>query len=145
MNHIISGVFAGNGCVNKVSEFTSWSASLYLRIVRAALVQVGGDPELVQVITGTAPAGAALASSPYVDKIIFTGSDAIGKIIMKQASDHLTPCVLELGGKDPFIVFADTDLDRVAAVCARGCFQNAGQNCMCVPALKSRRCVCARD
>lgn len=104
MNHIISGCFAGNAVVAKVSEFTSLSSRLYLRVVRKALVEVGGDPDLVQVVTGLAQCGAALASSPLIHKIIFTGSDKIGKLIMKQASDNLTPCVLELGGKDPFVV-----------------------------------------
>lgn len=130
MNHIISGCFAGCGAVIKVSEFTSWSSRLILRIVRKALVEVGGDPDLVQIVTGIAKTGEALCRSKNVDKIIFTGSDKIGKIIQRQASDNLTPCVLELGGKDPFIVFGDVDVDRVCSIAARGCFQNGGQNCI---------------
>lgn len=130
MNHVISGCFSGNAVVIKVSEFTSWSGSLILRIVRKALVEVGGDPDLVQIVTGLAPAGEALCRSPLVDKIIFTGSDKVGKIIQRQASDNLTPCVLELGGKDPFIVFGDVNLDRVTSIAARGVFQNGGQNCI---------------
>jgi len=130
MNHVISGCFAGCGVVIKVSEFTSWSARLILRIVRKALVEVGGDPELVQIVTGMAKTGEALCRSKNIDKIIFTGSDKIGKIISRQASDNLTPCVLELGGKDPFIVFGDVNLDRVCDIAGRGVFQNAGQNCI---------------
>jgi len=130
MNHIISGCFAGCGVVVKTSEFTSWSARLILRIVRKALVEAGGDPELVQIVTGMAKTGEALCRSKNIDKVVFTGSDKIGKIISRQASDNLTPCVLELGGKDPFIVFSDVDIERVCAIAARGCFQNGGQNCI---------------
>lgn len=130
MNHVISGCFAGCGVVIKVSEYTSWSARLILRIVRKALVEVGGDPDLVQIVTGMAKTGEALCRSKNIDKIIFTGSDKIGRIISRQATDNLTPCVLELGGKDPFIVFSDVNLDRVAAIAGRGVFQNAGQNCI---------------
>lgn len=130
MNHIISGCFAGCGVVIKVSEFTSWCSRLILRIVRKALVEAGGDPNLVQIVTGMGQTGAALCTSKNIDKIIFTGSDKIGRIIQRQASDNLTPCVMELGGKDPFIVFKDVNLDRVTAICARGAFQNGGQNCI---------------
>lgn len=130
MNHVISGVFAGCSVVIKPSEFTCWSSRLILRIVRKALVEAGGDPDLVQVVTGFAETGNALASSKQISQIVFTGSDKIGKAIAKTASANLTKCVLELGGKDPFIVFKDVDVDRVASIASRGVFQNAGQNCI---------------
>ena len=68
MNHVISGLFSGNAVVCKVSEYTSWSASFYLRIVRAALVSCGHSPDLVQVVTGFGDAGAALVASPLISK-----------------------------------------------------------------------------
>jgi acyl-CoA reductase-like NAD-dependent aldehyde dehydrogenase len=112
-----------------VSEFTSWSADFLVRPVRAALSEAGYSPELVQIVTGMAEAGAALAESK-VDKIIFTGSDRVGKLVMRAASANLTPCVLELGGKDPFIVCRDVDLDSAVPTALRGTFQNCGQNCI---------------
>jgi len=110
INHIISGLFAGNSVVCKVSEHTSWSANYFHRFVSAALAEARdsgvvpmASPDLVQVITGFGESGAALVSSG-VDKIIFTGSTKVGRLVMQGASKHnLTPCVLELGGKDPFI------------------------------------------
>ena len=89
INHIISGIFAGNAVVGKVSEHTSWSAGYFGRIVQMALAAHGHNPDLCQVITGFGDAGAALVSDPLVDKIIFTGSPAIGKAVMETASKHL--------------------------------------------------------
>eukprot|EP00122_Pirum_gemmata_P011201 Pgem_evm1s10368 len=129
LNHIISGLFSGNASVTKVSEYTSWSADFYLRSVHAALREVGHSPDLAQVVTGFGPTGAALVASD-VNKIIFTGSDKVGKLVMKGAADKLTPVVLELGGKDPFIICKDVDLDWIKQIALRGVFQNNGQNCI---------------
>lgn len=131
MNHIISGIFAGNGVVGKVSEYTSWSAVTYYgRIVQEALRVNGHNPDLLGTITGFGDAGSALVTSPFVDKIIFTGSPAIGKKVMETASKTLTPVILELGGKDAFVVMEDTKLADVLPWVMRGCFQNCGQNCV---------------
>ena len=70
---------------------------------------------LRQVVNGFADAGAALVQSG-VDKVVFTGSPAIGKHIMSGAAATLTPVVLELGGKDPFIVCDDADIDQVCGL-----------------------------
>jgi len=129
MNHVISGLFAGDGVVIKVSEYTSWSADFLIRPVKAALESAGYSSDLVQIITGTAEAGQGLVQSG-VDKVIFTGSDKVGKLVMKAAADTLTPVVLELGGKDPFVVCEDVDLAWVLPTLMRGIFQNAGQNCI---------------
>lgn len=130
MNHIISGLFAGCSAVIKPSEFTCWSSRLILRIVRKALVEAGGDPDLVQMVTGFGETGHALAASKNISQIVFTGSDKVGKLIARTASENLTKCVLELGGKDPFIVCKDVNVDRVATIASRGVFQNGGQNCI---------------
>eukprot|EP00924_Labyrinthula_sp_SR-Ha-C_P009354 maker-scaffold_2-snap-gene-21.65-mRNA-1 protein AED:0.01 eAED:0.01 QI:42/1/1/1/1/1/3/30/600 len=135
LNHIISGTFAGNAVVIKVSEHTSFSASFLVRPVREALSALGYNPDLVQVCTGLADTGKHLISHPKIGKIIFTGSDLVGRLIMKQASETLTPVVLELGGKDPCIICSDcinSEANRswLKKTVMRGVFQNAGQNCI---------------
>lgn len=131
MNHIISGIFAGNAVVGKVSEHTSWSTVVYFSaIVRAALAVHGHDPNLVQTVTGYGDAGSALLSDPLVDKIIFTGSPAIGRKVMATAAQFLKPVILELGGKDAMVITEDCKLSEVIPWVLRGCFQNSGQNCV---------------
>jgi acyl-CoA reductase-like NAD-dependent aldehyde dehydrogenase len=133
MNHIISGIFAGNAVVGKVSEHTSWSAVTYFnRIVQRALEVHGHDPNLVQTVTGYGDVGHALVTEPLVDKIIFTGSPTIGKKVMQAASQCLKPVILELGGKDALVILEDVrdNIDTVIPWVLRGCFQNSGQNCV---------------
>jgi len=129
INHIISGIFSGNAVVVKVSEYTSWSSSYFLRIVHAALKVNGHDPDLVQVITGFGESGEALIKCEDVDKVIFTGSPAVGRLVMEGCVKSLKPVVLELGGKDPMIFCEDVKLEDVIPWAMRGCFQNCGQNC----------------
>jgi len=107
LNHVISGLFSGNAVVTKVSEHTSWSAGYFTRMAKAALTIHGHDPDVVQTITGFGEAGAALVQCQDVDKIIFTGSPAVGKKVMEGCSKTLKPCVLELGGKDPMVFCED--------------------------------------
>lgn len=128
-NHVVSGLFAGNAVVSKVSEYTCWSSAYFSRIISAALEACGHDPALVQVVTGFGEAGAALVACPDVDKVIFTGSPGVGRLVMKGAAPHLKPVILELGGKDPLVVCEDAKLAEVVPMAMRGCFQNAGQNC----------------
>ena len=64
-----------------------------------------------------------------VDKVIFVGSPGVGVIVARTAADNLTPVVLELGGKDPFVVCDDVDVDSVVQTACRGVWQNMGQNC----------------
>ena len=130
VNHIISGIFAGNAVVGKVSEHTSWSAAYFGRIVQKALAAHGHNPDLCQTITGFGDAGAALVSDPLVDKIIFTGSPGIGKKVMETASQHLKPVILELGGKDAMVIMEDCKISEVVPFVLRGCYQNCGQNCV---------------
>ena len=130
MNHIISAIFAGNAHVGKVSEHASWSAAFFGRIVKAALEVHGHNPDLVQTVTGMADAGHALVNHPMVDKIIFTGSTPIGRKVMETASHHLTPVILELGGKDAMVIRNDVVVKNILPFVLRGCFQNAGQNCV---------------
>uniref|UniRef100_A0A1J3GHT6 Aldehyde dehydrogenase 22A1 n=1 Tax=Noccaea caerulescens TaxID=107243 RepID=A0A1J3GHT6_NOCCA len=126
-NPMLAAVFSGNGIVIKVSEHASWSGCFYFRIIQAALAAVGAPENLVDVITGFGETGEALVSS--VDKMIFVGSTAVGKMIMRNAAETLTPVTLELGGKDAFIICKDADVSHVAQVAVRGTLQSSGQNC----------------
>ena len=129
-NPMIAAVFSGNAIVIKVSEFAAWS-SLYLgRALRLCLEASGAPPDLVQLAPGFAEAGKALVED--CDKLIFVGSVAVGRKVMESASraEILTPVILELGGKDPFVVCEDATVDEaLVQLVVRGAFQNMGQNC----------------
>jgi acyl-CoA reductase-like NAD-dependent aldehyde dehydrogenase len=129
MNPVIPGIFAGNGVVVKPSEWVAWSAGPILRIVRDALSAEGHDPQLVQIVQGYAETGKALIGGG-IDSLVFIGSVQNGHRILEAASETITPVVLELGGKDPFIVCDDADLDQAAHAAMAGCFISAGQNCV---------------
>lgn len=115
--------------VIKVSEYTCWSSAYYMRIVWEALKAGGHNPDLVQVITGFGNAGAALVACPGVDKVLFTGSPQVGRLVMEGASKYLKPVVLELGGKDPMVICEDANIDELIPIVLRGTYQNSGQNC----------------
>ena len=129
LNHVLSGIFSGNGVVTKCSEHTSWSSVYFHNICRAALEVNGFDPELIQLATGVAETGKAMVECPYIDKIFFTGSPNVGRHVMAGAAPHLKPVVLELGGKDAMVFCEDVKLSDVIPWAMRGCFQNCGQNC----------------
>jgi betaine-aldehyde dehydrogenase len=117
---------AGNTVVLKPAEQTPVGA-----MELAKLIQEAGFPEgVVNIVPGYGEtAGAALAAHPGIDKIAFTGSTEVGKLIAKTAADNLTKVSLELGGKAPNIVFADSDLDQAVAGAMMGIFYNQGQVC----------------
>ncbi len=117
----------GNVSILKPAEETPLTA---LRL--AQLMQEAGVPAGVfQVIPGYGhTAGAALSAHPQVDKIAFTGSTEVGKLIVKAASGNLKKVSLELGGKSPNIVLADADLDAAIAGSANAIFFNSGQVCV---------------
>ena len=119
---------AGCTVILKPDEQTPLSALLLGELVR----QVGFPPGVVNVLPGEGSvAGAALAEHAGVDKIAFTGSTATGKSIVRAAAGNLKRVSLELGGKAPFIIFPDADLDRAIATAARLGFFLQGQNCQC--------------
>src|SRR4051794_39006464 len=117
---------AGNTVVLKPAEQTPVTA-----LELAKLIQEAGFPEgVVNIVTGYGEtAGAALASHQGIDKIAFTGSTEVGKLIAKQAADNLTKVSLELGGKAPNIIFADADLEQAVNGAMMGIFFNQGQVC----------------
>jgi phenylacetaldehyde dehydrogenase len=118
---------AGNTVVLKPAEQTSLSA---LRL--GALIQEAGFPDgVVNIVTGLGEtAGAALTAHPGVDKITFTGSTEVGKLIVKAAAGNLKRVSLELGGKSPSIIFEDADIDTAIAGAAQHIFFNHGQSCV---------------
>ena len=116
----------GNTVVLKPSEFTPSSA---LRL--AELAMAAGLPEnVLQVAVGTGDvAGWRLVEHPLVRKIGFTGSTAVGRRILSGSADSMKRVTLELGGKSANIVFADTDVEAVAAAAPGAVFDNSGQDC----------------
>jgi aldehyde dehydrogenase (NAD+) len=116
---------AGNAVVAKPSEEAP------LSITRAAQLSAGILPDgVLNVVNGYGEeAGAPLTEHGAVDKLSFTGSVPVGQAVMAAASETVTPVTLELGGKSPFIVFPDADLDQAAATSAAGLFYNTGQSC----------------
>jgi betaine-aldehyde dehydrogenase len=117
---------AGNTIVLKPAEQTPVTA-----LELGKLIQEAGFPDgVVNIIPGYGEtAGAALASHPGIDKIAFTGSTEVGKIIARTAADNLTKVSLELGGKAPNIVFADADIEQAVNGAMMGIFFNQGQVC----------------
>ncbi len=125
----IPALFAGNAVVIKPSEHVAWSSARIQRIFDEALARAGLSTDLVQIVDGFAETGAALVSSG-VDKIIFTGSMENGRRVLAESAKTLTPVILELGGKDAFVVCDDADVERSAHAALAGAFIAAGQNCL---------------
>ncbi|MFN8643833.1 MAG: aldehyde dehydrogenase family protein [Candidatus Binatia bacterium] len=116
----------GNTVVLKPAEQTPLSA---LRLGEL-LDEAGIPPGVVNIVTGFGEtAGAAIAEHPDVDKVAFTGSTEVGRIVMRAASGNLKRVSLELGGKSPNIIFADADLDAAAVGAASAIYFNHGQCC----------------
>jgi phenylacetaldehyde dehydrogenase len=117
---------AGCTIVLKVAEQTPLSALRLGQLIQ----EVGYPPGVVNIVTGFGEtAGAALAAHPDVDKVAFTGSTEVGKLIVKAAAGNLKKVSLELGGKSPAIVFPDADMDVAVAGTASAIFFNMGQCC----------------
>ena len=116
----------GNTVVLKPAEQTPLSA---LR-VGELILEAGFPPGVVNIVTGYGEtAGAAIAAHPDVDKVAFTGSTEVGKLIVQAAAGNLKKVSLELGGKSPNVVFADADLDTAIPGAANAIFFNHGQCC----------------
>jgi succinate-semialdehyde dehydrogenase/glutarate-semialdehyde dehydrogenase len=118
---------AGCTMIIKPAEATPFSA-----LALAALAEAAGIPAgVINVITGNPEMiGAELTSHPLVKKISFTGSTAIGKLLMRQSSSTMKKVSLELGGNAPFIVFEDANLKAAVAGAMAAKFRNAGQTCV---------------
>ncbi|HVU71926.1 MAG TPA: aldehyde dehydrogenase family protein [Mycobacteriales bacterium] len=104
-------------------------ASLAALRIGELLLEAGVPDGVVNVVTGGAEAGAALAGHLDVDKVAFTGSTVTGQHIIRAAAGNLKRVSLELGGKSPDVVFADADLDKAVPGAAMSVFSNSGQIC----------------
>ncbi|XP_045529000.1 aldehyde dehydrogenase 1A1-like [Pieris brassicae] len=125
---IAPALAAGCTVIVKAAEQTPLTA-----LAMAALVKESGIPAgVVNVINGYGPtAGAALTNHPRVDKMAFTGSTEVGRIIMKGAAAvNLKRVTLELGGKSPLVIFNDADVEKAADIAHRAAFTNGGQCCV---------------
>ncbi|HTU10660.1 MAG TPA: aldehyde dehydrogenase family protein [Allosphingosinicella sp.] len=123
---IAPALAAGCTVVLKPAEQTPLTATLLGELVARAGFPAG----VVNIVTGYGgTAGAALVDHPGVDKISFTGSTSVGKLIVRNAMGNLKRVSLELGGKSPTMIFADADLAKAIPAAAMGIFGNAGQVC----------------
>ncbi|HKO00605.1 MAG TPA: aldehyde dehydrogenase family protein, partial [Thermoanaerobaculia bacterium] len=121
---LVSAIAAGNCAILKPSEMTPHASACMQRLLRDLF-----EESEVAVIEGDARVAEALLKKKF-DHIFFTGSPAVGKIVMRAAAEHLTSVTLELGGKSPVIVDRTADLDEAAKKIAWGKSLNSGQVCI---------------
>ena len=124
MEPVIGAIAAGNCCVVKPSAYSPATSA----VIRTILSEVF-PPEYVAVVEGGRAENAALLEQRF-DYIFFTGGVTVGRLVMEKAAVHLTPVTLELGGKSPCIVTADSDLKVAARRIVFGKFLNCGQTCV---------------
>jgi acyl-CoA reductase-like NAD-dependent aldehyde dehydrogenase len=129
INPVIPALMAGNAIVLKPSEWVAWSSARFIDQLRKVIADAGHDPNLIQAVQGFGETGAALARSA-VDMILFIGSVGNGRRVVAASAERVTPVVMELGGKDAFIVCDDADLEQAVHAAMGGCFINCGQNCV---------------
>jgi len=122
---IAPAIAAGNTIVLKPAETTPLTALLLAEICAEAEL----PPGVVNIVTGDGVTGAALVAHPDIDKIAFTGSTEVGKIIQRTLAGRRTPRTLELGGKAANIVFADAPLDQAIEGVVNGIYFNQGHVC----------------
>lgn len=123
---VVPGLLAGNAVVLKPDPQTPWAA---LALAEAAM-EAGIPPGVLNVVLGGAHTGEALISHPLVNKIAFTGSTQVGRMIGAKAGDALKRVQLELGGKSAAVVLEDVDVSEIVDSLAAGVFANAGQMCV---------------
>lgn len=122
---IAPALAAGNTVVLKPAEFTSLTALLFAEICE----RVGLPKGVVNIVTGEGDTGAAIVNHPDIDKIAFTGSTEVGKLIRAATAGSGKGLSLELGGKSPYIVFEDADLDSAVEGLVEAIWFNQGQVC----------------
>ena len=124
LSPVISALAAGNHVMLKPSELAPRTATVLARLASDLFTD-----DYVTVVTGGPETGAAFAALPF-DHLLFTGSTRVGKLIMRSASENLTPVTLELGGKSPAIVHPSFPARTAAARIIAGKLYNAGQTCI---------------
>lgn len=133
---IIAALFTGNAIVVKCSEQVVWSSEFFVELIRKCLEACDEDPDLVQLCYCLPPtenddSANYFTSHPGFKHITFIGSQPVAHYILKCAAKSLTPVVVELGGKDAFIVLDSAkNLDALSSIIMRGTFQSSGQNCI---------------
>ncbi|CBL44116.1 putative coniferyl aldehyde dehydrogenase [gamma proteobacterium HdN1] len=121
---LLSALSAGNRAMIKMSEYTPATADAFKTMIQEIYPE-----DHVAVITGEADVGVAFSKLPF-DHLLFTGSTAVGKHVMRAAADNLTPVTLELGGKSPAIIHESFPMQEAAERIAFGKCLNAGQTCV---------------
>ena len=122
---IAPALAAGNTVALKPAEFTSLTALLFAELA----AETGLPPGVLNVLTGDGATGALLVENPGVDKIAFTGSTEVGRLIRQSTAGSGKSLTLELGGKSPFIVFDDADIDGAVEGVVDAIWLNQGQVC----------------
>ena len=120
----VASIAAGNTVIIKPSELAANTSSVMAEIINTAFAQ-----EYFHIIEGGIPETTELLKQKF-DKIFYTGSSMVGKIVMKAASENLCPVVLELGGKSPAFVLDDANIKMAARRIVYGKFLNGGQTCV---------------
>ena len=121
---IAPALAAGNTIVLKPGEQAPLTIMRIVEIINEVL-----PPDLVHVVPGPGATGRALTAHPLIRKISFTGAPSTGTAVLKAAAERHVPVLLELGGKNPFIVFEDADLDRAVRDAVDAAFFNKGEAC----------------
>jgi acyl-CoA reductase-like NAD-dependent aldehyde dehydrogenase len=134
---VATALAGGNGVVLKPSDLTPLAGAWVARVLEEA----GAPAGLVQTAQGGAAVGEALVEDEGIAKVFFTGSVSVGRRIAAAAGARGCPVVLELGGRDPMLVFADADLDRAVDGAAFGSFLNGGQACVSAERIYVERAV----
>ncbi len=124
LSPLVCALAAGNRAMVKPSETAPRTADLMQKMIAERF-----KPEEVTVITGGPEVSSAFSSLPF-NHLVFTGSTRVGKLVMRAASENLTPVTLELGGKSPALIHSDYPLERAAERILTGKFWNAGQTCI---------------
>ena len=138
---IAPAIAAGNTVVCKPSEFTSMTANLLADVIQ----EVGLPNGVVNIVYGLgSEAGDALVKHPDVPIISFTGGTATGRKILQAAAQDFKKVSLELGGKNPNIIFADCDLEKAIAGTLRSSFLNQGEICLCGSRIYVQRAIYAQ-
>ncbi|KAL6935235.1 hypothetical protein ACO0R3_001209 [Hanseniaspora guilliermondii] len=136
LNPIIPAIITGNGVIVKCSEQVIFSSSIFMKIFKEALIINGHDPDLINLFY-CLPPSADDDVCDYFTKcskfkhLTFIGSKQVASQILRNLSDVIIPNVMELGGKDCFVVLDSwSDIDMISSIIMRGTFQSSGQNCI---------------
>lgn len=124
LSPVVNAIAAGNHVLAKPSELAPATAEILRKMISEAFPE-----EYLAVVTGGPDVGSAFSALPF-DHLLFTGSDRVGKLVMKAAAENLTPVTLELGGKSPALVHESYAMETAADRICSAKFWNAGQTCI---------------